>query len=85
MKPTVYTVHAYRWGSRELHSYTVGVYSKKTAAVKAAAVEEDWRGGKYICEVVEFTMDRGLEGDTANTAKTIKPLPSEADLNPKIQ
>ena len=36
MKPTVYTVHAYRWGDRECHSYSVGVYSKKHAALKAA-------------------------------------------------
>lgn len=74
MKQTVYTVHAYRWGDRENHSYTVGVYSKKHAAMKAAEAERDWRGGKYECEVLEWTLDRGSEG-RMNDSKTIVPLP----------
>lgn len=53
MKPTVYTVHAYRWGDRDCHSYSVGVYSKKHAALKAAQTESDYRGSKYECEVLE--------------------------------
>ena len=74
MKPTVYTVHAYRWGDRDNHSYTVGVYSKKHAAMKAAEAEKDWRGGKYECEVLEWTLDSGIEG-RMDGPKTIVPLP----------
>lgn len=74
MKPIVYTVHAYRWGDRDNHSYTVGVYSKKHAAMKAAESERDWRGGKYECEVLEWTLDRGIEG-RMNDSKVIVPLP----------
>ena len=75
MKPTLYTVHAYRWGDRECHSYTVGVFGKKHAALKAAETEEDYRGGKYECEVLELTLDAGIAGNHNNAAKVIKALP----------
>ena len=57
MKSKIYTVHAYRWGLRNTHSYSVGVYSKKHAALKAAEAEKEWRGGKYECEVIEWVPD----------------------------
>ena len=79
MKQTVYTVHAYRWGDRERHSYTVGVYSKKHAALKAAETEEEWRGGKYRCEVLEWTLDQGSEVSSKHHHKTILALPDEPD------
>ena len=75
MKPTVYTVHAYRWGDRELHSYSVGVYSKKHTALKAAQTESDYRGGKYECEVLEWMLDTGIEGEHDTKPKTIQALP----------
>ena len=75
MKPTIYTVHAYRWGDRECHSYSVGVYRKKHAALKAADKEADYRGGKYECEVLEWTLDNGMEGNHGNAPKVIKALP----------
>lgn len=74
-KPTVYTVRACRWGDRETHSYIVGVYSKKHAALKAAETEEQWRGGKYECEVLEWVLDSGAEGASNGRCKTIKALP----------
>ena len=76
MKPTVYTVHAYRWGDRERHSYSVGVYSKKHAALKAAQTENDYRGGKYECEVLEWTLDSGIEGSHDKEPKVILALPA---------
>ena len=75
MKPTIYTVHAYRWGDRECHSYTVGVFGKKYAALKAAETEEDYRGGKYECEVLEWALDASIAGNHDNAAKVIKALP----------
>lgn len=75
MKPTIYTVHAYRWGDRECHSYSVGVYSKKCAALKAAETESDYRGGKYKCEVLEWTLDSGTEGGHDTRPKTVLALP----------
>lgn len=76
MKPTtVYTVHAYRWGDRELHSYSVGAYGKKYAALKAAEAETEWSGGKYECEVLEWVLDKGSHGNSEIKPKTIKPLP----------
>ena len=75
MSKTVYTVHAYRWGDRECHSYSVGVYSKKHAALKAAQTESYYRGGKYECEVLEWTMDRGTEGGRDTRPKIVQALP----------
>lgn len=76
MKQTVYTVRACRWGHREMHSYVVGVYAKKHAALKAAEIEEDWRGGKYECEVLEWTLGEGLEGRKFEKGyKVVKDLP----------
>ena len=75
MKPTIYTVHAYRWGDRERHSYIVGVFGEKHSALKAAETEEDCRGGKYECEVLEWTLDASIAGNHENAAKVIKALP----------
>lgn len=75
MSKIVYTVHAYRWGDRERHSYSVGVYSKKHAALKAAQTESDHRGGKYECEVLEWTLDIGTEGGHETKPRTVLALP----------
>lgn len=53
----MWVVEALRFGSRESHSYIVGVYSTHTLATKVARAEEIWRGGKYICYVSEFIVD----------------------------
>ena len=58
----IYTVTAYRYGSNEKHSYIVGVYSKKLKSLQEAEKEEEFRGGKYSCEVVEWTLDSGMAG-----------------------
>lgn len=79
---TVYTVAAYRWGERDNHSYIVGVYSKKAAALKAAQAEQDYRGGnKYACEVLEWTLDEGIEEDAHPEAKAIQTLPERSWLS----
>ena len=76
MKQTVYTVRACRWGDRETHSYIVGVYAKKHAAQKAAKTEEEWRGGKYECEILEFELGaENTEGGGCMPHKRIKDLP----------
>jgi len=77
MKNKLYTVRACRWGDRETHSYMVGVYSKKAKAMKAAEIEEDYRGGKYECEIQEWNIDEGLEGKMFDDIgmKVIKALP----------
>ncbi|GAB7024734.1 hypothetical protein [Salidesulfovibrio brasiliensis] len=74
-KKNLYTVHAFRWGDPERHSYIVGVYPKKQAALTAAETEEEYRGGKYICEVREWLPGEGIEGTHCKEAKIIKPLP----------
>lgn len=72
MKPTVYTVHAYRYGDRERHSYPIGVFPKKHGAIKAAEEEEAYRGGKYGCEVVEWTLGVGAHGQNDPAGKVIR-------------
>lgn len=80
MSKTVYTVHAYRWGDRECHSYSVGVYSSEHAALKAAQTERYYRGGKYECEVLEWALDRGMEGGRDTRPKIVQALPSIREL-----
>ena len=75
MKPTVYTVHAYRYGDRKQHSYPIGVFPKKHAAIKAAEEEEAYRGGKYGCEVVESVLGVGSHAGNINAAKVVREAP----------
>ncbi|MCG7985018.1 MAG: hypothetical protein JAY90_19990 [Candidatus Thiodiazotropha lotti] len=76
MKQSIYTVHAYRWGDRENHSYSVGVYSKKHEALSASEAEKEYRGGKYECEVIEWIPDgKNEDGSPGMPHKIIKPLP----------
>jgi NTP pyrophosphatase (non-canonical NTP hydrolase) len=57
MTQLVYIVQAYRWGDRDSHSYTVGVFSNEHQAVSAAGIEEAYRGGKYTCEVLGWDLN----------------------------
>jgi hypothetical protein len=57
----VYTVTAYRWGNLDGPSYPVGCYATADEAVQAAQDEEADRGGKYGCEVVEWTVGVGIK------------------------
>lgn len=68
----VYTVHAYRWGDRECHSYPIGVYISRELALNAAKSVEINRSGKYTCEVIEWEV---VESDRLPQRKTIKHLP----------
>lgn len=47
----------YRWGSRENHSYILGVWKDLDAACKAADLEEENRGGKYSALITEVMLD----------------------------
>ena len=80
MKSKVYTVHAYRYGNREAHSYGVGVFNKKHGALKAAEVEEEHRGGgKYICEVIEWELNKSITTLCVNDiCRVIKALPKHS-------
>ena len=53
----IYVVTMYRWGDRECHSYVTWAGRSKSAALKAADAEEEYRGGKYNAEVLEFGED----------------------------
>ena len=74
MKNKVYTVHAFRWGDREKHSYILGIYTKKSMAIESAEYEENWRGGKYSCEIREWEMDQKNVMDECPVSKVVRKL-----------
>lgn len=66
----IYTVTAYRWGDREMHSYMVGVYFDEKKARRDTEIEEERRSGKYICEIIKW-----FPTDSRAMPETIKELP----------
>lgn len=65
MKNEIYVVTAYRWGKVENHSYTLGVFNKKHAAINCADTHTQYRGGKYAC-VVEKCIMNDFNNDNDN-------------------
>ena len=59
MEQTIYTVHAFRWGNHEKHSYPVGVFDSLKKARESAEHEVKDRGGKYNCEIYQFKINIG--------------------------
>jgi hypothetical protein len=53
LKHFIYVVTAYRWGDLNEHGYVVTATSKKHRAIKLAEEEENRRGFKYECQVIE--------------------------------
>lgn len=70
MKQEVYVVIAYRWGNRENHSYTAGVFNKINSAIKCADSHTEYRGGKYACVVEQCVMNE-FENDKDEYTKEI--------------
>ena len=54
-KNKIYVTTMYRWGDREAHSYVLYAGFSKHVATKAGEDEREYRGGKYIPGVDEFT------------------------------
>lgn len=52
-----YVVTAYKFGERNNHSYVVGVFNKKHAAISAADSHSEFRGYKYLCSVEVCDMN----------------------------
>jgi len=57
----IYIVTAYRFGDKHNHSYVVGSFSTKEEAIRQAKIEEEWRGGKYDCEVIAMRLNESLK------------------------
>jgi cytosine/adenosine deaminase-related metal-dependent hydrolase len=53
----LFLVEMLRYGSRENHSYNVGVYSSYKKALKIAHEAMDCRGGKYDAVIHEVHVD----------------------------
>ena len=64
MADMTYVVTMYRYGSRERHSYVLGVFTKKTKAEKAETKEQEYRGStKYYPEILECPLNETLRDD----------------------
>ncbi len=71
-KEKLYIVTMYRWGSRENHSYVIGVFSSEQKAGDAGDAEHKYRGGKYDPEIIEVEIDVNYYGD--NRSKKRSPM-----------
>lgn len=77
-KQPIYVVEALRWGSREIHSYVVGVYSSLELGRKSADEHTAYRGGKYICTVACCNLDEEFDSDMS--ANIVYQVPMERML-----
>jgi len=64
---TVYVVEALRGGDRENHSYVVGVWEDFDAAKKVADDHAAYRGGKYVCQVLQTRINEPMATDWNET------------------
>jgi hypothetical protein len=65
----IYVVSAHRILSH--HTYIVGAFTKKHAALRCAEDHEAYRGGKYRCQV-DVCIENGYEDDMDNYTKILR-------------
>ena len=53
---SLYIVTASKRGG-DSHSYIVGVYSTLGLSIDASYIEEENRGGKYVCSITEILLN----------------------------
>lgn len=70
----IYIIEALRWGNRENHSYVVGCCSTPEKAKEIKDREEEYRGGKYECEIREYILDETHEEKSDRQDKIIKEI-----------
>lgn len=70
----IFVVEALRWGSRENHSYVAGCCSTIEKAEEIKDKEEQYRGGKYECEIREYILDETHEEKSDRQDKIIKEI-----------
>lgn len=59
----LHVVEMLRSGSREKHSYVIGVYADREKAELAGEVHSVWRGGKYTYAITRVELDDGLSDE----------------------
>lgn len=62
-----YIVEALRWGDDHNHSYVVGLYDNFDRAVNSAEDHTDFRGGKYVCQVIQCKMNDTVDSDMSHS------------------
>lgn len=75
----LYVVIAHYQGNRDKHSYLLGVYSNKDDAEQASLNEEEFRRGKYICEITEVMLDRMVD-EYRHVIKWLRPISSHEPI-----
>lgn len=68
----IYVVVAYRWGDNSNHSYTLGAFNKKHAAIECAKSHTEYRGGKYACVVEQCTINEFDDRSTNYTCEIFR-------------
>lgn len=63
MPSVYYIVEAMRWGDSHDHSYVVGLYDDFNRAISSAEEHTDYRGGKYVCQVLQCKMNDTVDTD----------------------
>lgn len=78
----LYIVEALRWGSRENHSYVVGVFTTLEKANEIKEKHEDYRGGKYECSVLKYELDKEdqIEEDNKKLSEELKKINKEKGI-----
>lgn len=77
----VYVVTMYRWGSREGHSYLVGVFYDLEKAKIEAEKEREHRGGKYEWIVQAMCLDKDVRSSYEDCKMKIVAKSKEMDVH----
>lgn len=67
MSDIYYIVEALRWGNDHDHTYVVGLYNDFDRAVSCAEEHTDFRGGKYVCHVIQCKMNDTVDSDMSGS------------------
>ena len=78
---TLYVVQMYRWGNKEGHNYTAGIFDNETDAKACGVAENIWRGSKYEPTIYQHNINEWRNGSYSAMYKEIKDLYTNVDIN----
>ncbi len=67
MSDICYIIEALRWGDDHDHSYVVGLYNDLNAAINVADEHANYRGGKYLCQIIQCRMNGTVDSDMSSS------------------
>jgi len=81
----LYTVIAHLGGDDNKHSYLVGVYDDPWKACRMAIAEEYWRGGKYVCDIIESYINEIVFPDSGDANEMLDYVTEECLPNGEFE